>query len=132
MLIEVIASRGRPSWPDAVPAAMTRLYDIGLEPDWWKLPPPGTARDWDRLEKLIEARDPLCRGVLLLGLDAPEAEIAAGFALARGRKWAKGFAVGRTAFAKPAQAWLENKLDDAGLVRDVEGAYRRLIAAWRG
>ncbi len=132
MLIEVIASRGRPSWPDAVPAAMERLYDIGLEPDWWKLPPPASAKDWDGLEALIDARDPLCRGVLLLGLDAPEAEIAAGFGLARGRKWAKGFAVGRTAFAKPSQAWLENKLDDAGLIRDVEAAYRRLIAAWRG
>ncbi|MCA3247674.1 MAG: DUF2090 domain-containing protein, partial [Azospirillum sp.] len=40
-------------------------------------------------------------------------------------------AVGRTAFAGPAQAWLENTLDDAGLVRDVAAAYRRLIAAWR-
>ncbi|MFM7346097.1 MAG: 5-dehydro-2-deoxygluconokinase [Tagaea sp.] len=132
MLIEVIASRGRPSWPDAVPAAMKRLYDIGLEPEWWKLPPPVSSQDWDRLETLIDERDPLCRGVLLLGLDASEAEIAAGFKLARGRKWAKGFAVGRTAFAKPAQAWLENALDDAGLVRDVAAAYRRLIAAWRG
>ena len=131
MLIEVIASRGRPSWPDAVPAAMTRLYDIGLEPDWWKLPPPPSVADWDRLEALLDARDPLCRGVLLLGLDAPEAKIAADFKLARPRKWAKGFAVGRTAFAGPAQAWLENTLDDAGLVRDVAAAYRRLIAAWR-
>lgn len=132
MLIEVIASRGRKSYPEAVPAAMERFYDLGLDPDWWKLPPPPTDADWDRVEAIIDRRDKLCRGIVLLGLDAPEAEVAAGFKTARGRKWAKGFAVGRTAFAKSAQAWLEGKLDDVGLVRDVAGAYRRLIAAWKG
>jgi len=132
MLIEVIASRGRKSYPEAVPAAMERFYDLGLDPDWWKLPPPLTDADWDQVEAIIDRRDPLCRGIVLLGLDAPEAEVAAGFKTARGRKWAKGFAVGRTAFAKAAQAWLENKLDDATLIRDVEGAYRRLIVAWKG
>ncbi len=131
MMIEVIASRGRRNWPDAIPAAVERLYDIGLEPDWWKLPPPITAADWDRLEAIIDKRDPLCRGVMLLGLDAPEADVTAGFRLARGRKWAKGFAVGRTAFSRPAQAWLENKIGDAELKRDVEAGYRRLIAAWK-
>ena len=70
-----------------------------------------------RLPRLVEARaddhatppgprpaprsrrnDPHTRGIVVLGLDAPEAELAASFALAAGFDLVKGFAVGRTIF----------------------------------
>ena len=56
--------------------------------------------------------DPHCRGVLLLGLDAPEAELVAAFAMARRHPVCKGFAVGRTIFGPPAEDWLAGRIND--------------------
>ncbi len=47
------------------------MYQLGIKPDWWKLP--GLkAVTWQQLTAVISANDPYCRGVLILGLDAPE------------------------------------------------------------
>ena len=55
---------------------------------------------WAAIADEIAANDPHCRGVLLLGLEAPEAELMAAFAMARRHPVCKGFAVGRTIFAQ--------------------------------
>jgi 5-dehydro-2-deoxygluconokinase len=44
----------------------------------------------------------------------------------------KGFAVGRTIWAEPAEAWLQGQMDDAALVEQMAGRFGRLIAAWEG
>jgi 5-dehydro-2-deoxygluconokinase len=87
---------------------------------------------WRAAGAAISAHDPLCRGVVVLGLDAPEAEILAAFAAARTESWVKGFAVGRTIFADPFRAWLKNEIDDAGAVAAMARRFGRLCDAWRG
>jgi len=83
------------------------------------------------LDALIAERDPHCRGVLLLGLNAHLDTLAQGFRDARASRTCKGFAVGRTIFNAPAQAWLEGAIDDAELTKRVRANYEALIHAWR-
>ncbi|MDX6941822.1 2-deoxy-5-keto-D-gluconate 6-phosphate aldolase domain-containing protein, partial [Enterobacter kobei] len=70
---------------------------MGNQTDWSKQPPQASAQ-WERISALIEREDPWCRGILLLGLDAPSDRLRAGFAEAAGHPMIKGFAVGRTIF----------------------------------
>ncbi|MGL5740242.1 MAG: 2-deoxy-5-keto-D-gluconate 6-phosphate aldolase domain-containing protein, partial [Plesiomonas shigelloides] len=76
-------------------------------------------------------RDPHCRGVVLLGLDAPESELAAGFAASAASTRVKGFAVGRTLFGQPSRDWLAGNIDDDTLIARISDNYLRLIALWR-
>ena len=73
---------------------------------------------------------PHCRGVLLLGLEAPEAELMAAFAMARRHPVCKGFAVGRTIFAQPAEDWFSGRIDDQQAIQAMAAGYRRLIDGW--
>ena len=66
---------------------------------------------WQAIEQ-VAANDPYCRGIVLLGLEAPEAELKAAFAALREQTVVKGFAVGRTIFADAADQWLSGKIDD--------------------
>jgi 5-dehydro-2-deoxygluconokinase len=50
-----------------------------MKPDWWKLEPQvSSAAAWAPSMRLSSrANDPFCRGVVLLGLDAPQDELEA-------------------------------------------------------
>ena len=130
LLLEIVPPKHLPAGPDVLLRAVKRLYNLGIRPEWWKLPP--LARDtWPALDALITERDPHCRGVLLLGLNAPIDELARGFADAAGSKTCRGFAVGRTIFGEPARRWLASEFDDAALVAGVRRNFEALIDAWR-
>jgi 5-dehydro-2-deoxygluconokinase len=115
---------------DTVARVIRRLYALGIRPDWWKLEPQASAEAWRAIDAAIAEGDPLCRGVVLLGLEASEAELQRAFAAARRAPCVKGFAVGRTIFAEPAEAWFSGRVDEARLVDDMASRFARLIAAW--
>jgi 5-dehydro-2-deoxygluconokinase len=129
LMLEIVPPAHLPRGPDIVLRALTRLYNLGIVPEWWKLPPP-SRNEWPALDALIAQRDPYCRGVVILGLGAPIDELARGFAEAKDSACARGFAVGRTIFGEPARAWLAGAIDDAGLVAAVRTNYEALIDAW--
>jgi 5-dehydro-2-deoxygluconokinase len=114
-----------------LPAMLDWLYGRGVRPDWWKLPPLHTQGAWTALETVISRADPDCCGILLLGLEAPEAELARSFRTAAHARLVKGFAVGRTLFANPASDWLAGKIGDDQLVEQVSAAFGRLSQSWR-
>jgi 5-dehydro-2-deoxygluconokinase len=131
LLLEVIPSKsGLPLDDRTLARALGRFYEIGVFPDWWKLPSPGSESGWQAVDAVIRQNDPYCRGVLLLGLEAPEADLEKAFALAMRFPVCKGFAVGRTIFGAAAQDWLAGKIDDATAVERMAVNYGRLIAAW--
>ena len=66
----------------------------------------------------------------MLGLDAPEAELAASFEVAAGFDLVKGFAVGRTIFGDVARAWLAGDMGDAAAVTEMARRYARLCEIW--
>lgn len=130
LLLEVILPADMPRNDDFYLRAIARFYNLGIYPDWWKLPPLGD-EGWAALSALIEKRDPHCRGVVILGLDAPVSVLRDGFKTAANYPIVKGFAVGRTIFGEPSQAWLKREIDDAELVNRIRDNYLQLIALWR-
>lgn len=129
-LLETIPSGIGPADDDALPRIVDRVYDLGVHPDWWKLEPLGTAAAWENACAAISRRDPRTRGVVVLGRDAPAAELEASFALAARQPLVKGFAVGRTIFGATARAWMKGGIDDGRAVEDMAGNYRALCDAW--
>jgi 5-dehydro-2-deoxygluconokinase len=131
LLVEVILPKGMDSDSRTVARAIRRLYAIGVRPDWWKLEPVADPAAWREIELAVNENDPLCRGVVLLGLSAPEAELLASFEIAARFPIIKGFAVGRTIFYDVAREWLSDRLDDDAAVRALAGKLTVLVEAWR-
>lgn len=130
ILIEIIAGKHGKLDDQTIPRALTELYDAGLKPDWWKLEPQASRGAWAAIDAVIEARDPLCRGVVLLGLEAPYEQLKDGFAAARTSKTVRGFAVGRTIFADAGRAWLGGTMTDDQAIADMAGKFKALVDLW--
>ncbi|HVW91033.1 MAG TPA: 5-dehydro-2-deoxygluconokinase [Devosia sp.] len=130
ILIEIICSKAGPVDEGTTMRALEQLYAAGLKPDWWKLEPQPSAAAWANVRMEIESADPYCRGVVMLGLDAPLDELKQAFRIARGCAVVKGFAVGRTIFGEAARSWLKGEMDDAAAVRQMAERFAALDAAW--
>lgn len=131
LLVELISSTaGLDTDAGTTPAVMERLYHLGIRPAWWKIEGQ-PAESWAEIAATIAAHDPLCHGVLLLGLDAAEEQVAQSFAVAARHTVCRGFAIGRTIFAAPARDWLAGTIDDRTAVDRIAAGYARMIAAWR-
>ncbi|MGE7469259.1 bifunctional 5-dehydro-2-deoxygluconokinase/5-dehydro-2-deoxyphosphogluconate aldolase [Bosea sp. NPDC003192] len=132
LLVEIICSKNGPVGDDTMASVMRRLYAIGIKPDWWKLEGQPTAAAWAAVDAAIAENDPYCRGVVLLGLDAPLPELEAAFRLAQTAKTVKGFAVGRSIFGEAARGWLAGTLDDEAATAMMAERFGRLVDAWQG
>jgi 5-dehydro-2-deoxygluconokinase len=130
LLVEVIPPVEMHSDNQTLAKAMRQIYARGVRPDWWKLQSPPDSAAWQQISTAIEQHDPHCRGVLLLGLEASEASLAQAFRMAAGQRWCKGFAVGRSLFAKAAEGWFAGALSDEDAITDVAQRYHRLIHLW--
>lgn len=130
LLVEIIAGKNGDLGDSAVASVIERLYGRGLKPDWWKLESQPSAAAWQAISDVIAKHDPLCRGIMLLGLDAPEDQLVEGFKLAAACRAVKGFAVGRTIFAEPAREWLAGRIDDAEVVDRMAVRFDSLVEAW--
>jgi 5-dehydro-2-deoxygluconokinase len=130
LLVEIIAGKHGTLDRHTIARAMTELYALGIKPDWWKLEPQADAAAWDEIGKVIDAHDPYCRGIVLLGLEAPEAELEKGFKAVAGKRHVKGFAVGRTIFNEAAQEWLRGTISDAAAVAMMAGKFATLVKMW--
>lgn len=131
LLLEVILPESNPDKKESYYLdVLSHFYSLGIQPDWWKLPPL-SQESWQAISGLIEQQDPHCRGILILGLDAPVDVLKAGFAAAAKAPWVKGFAVGRTIFGQPSRQWLQGELDDEALIHQVKDNYLRLIHYWQ-
>lgn len=131
LLVEIIASKHGPLDDDTTAAVMKRLYEIGIRPDWWKLEGQPSAAAWAAIDAVIAQHDPYCRGVLLLGLDAPEDVVMQAFRGSRGTTSVKGFAVGRTIFGEVARDWLSGAIDDEAATARMAQNFGNLVAAWQ-
>jgi 5-dehydro-2-deoxygluconokinase len=131
LLIEIIAGKHGSLEDDTVARIISRLYDLNIRPDWWKLEPQTTSAAWKRIATVITERDPYCRGVMMLGLDAPEVELASAFKLAATEPMVKGFAVGRTIFGETAVKWFAGDLSDEAAIADMAARFQALVGHWQ-
>ena len=130
MLLEIIPSKVGPVDDFTNAKLISRFYDIGIYPDWWKLEPMQTRAAWAATCAAITARDPHTQGIVILGLGQSEAELAASFRLAAEFPLVKGFAVGRTIHAEVGRDWMAGKIDDASAVATMAENFRRLCGIW--
>jgi 5-dehydro-2-deoxygluconokinase len=131
LLLEVIASPYGDIERDTTARVLERIYDLGIRPDWWKLEPSTEPATWAAIQDTIRRRDPLCRGVLVLGLAADAQSLASAFRAAAPFELIRGFAVGRTIFAEPARRRLAGEVGDAETVAALAANLRAVVAAWR-
>jgi 5-dehydro-2-deoxygluconokinase len=130
LLIEIIAGKNGPLDRFTIARALQELYDLGIKPDWWKLEPQTDAAAWNEIGKVIDKNDSYCRGIVLLGLEAPEAELEKGFRAVAKQPHVKGFAVGRTIFNEAAQQWLRGSISDEAAVNMMSQRFGNLVEIW--
>ncbi|TGP51700.1 5-dehydro-2-deoxygluconokinase [bacterium M00.F.Ca.ET.230.01.1.1] len=130
LLVEIIAGKHGKLDDTTIPRALEELYALGIKPDWWKLEPQASAGAWAKIEQVIVKNDPWCRGVVLLGLEAPQDELVAAFAATANAPIVKGFAVGRTIFINAAEQWLAGKMSDEEAIADMAARFEQLTEAW--
>jgi len=130
LLLEIIPPADSVIGDDTLARALGRLYDLGIFPDWWKLPPQASSAAWNQITAVIEKYDPRCRGIVILGLGASEADLEKGFELASGQELCKGFAVGRSVFQAPAERWFAGDISDDEVIEQVGENYTRLVQLW--
>jgi 5-dehydro-2-deoxygluconokinase len=130
LLIEIIASKHGAVTDDTTARALADIYAAGIKPDWWKLEGQASSNAWAEIEKVIAGNDPWCRGVVLLGLEAPESQLRVSFGIAAQSPIVKGFAVGRTIFADAARAWLAGGMSDDRAADDMAVRFQNLVRIW--
>ncbi len=130
LILEVICPPAPAHQADTVARALRRLYNLGIRPDWWKLPAQ-SAESWIAVNRVVRECDPYCKGIVLLGQGADQATLASGLSVAAGFDICRGFAVGRSIFAEAAQGWFGARLDDAAATDGIRQRYQAVIDAWR-
>jgi len=129
-LLEVIPSKVRAVDDDTTPRIIQRFYDLGVYPDWWKLEPLKSVQAWENAVNAITVNDSNTRGIVVLGLDAPEKELAESFKLAAQFDLVKGFAVGRTIFGDAARSWLSGAITNQEAINQMVARYENLCEVW--
>jgi len=130
LLLEIILPTNTEQQENYYVDIISHFYNIGLKPDWWKLPGV-SATCWENISNVVTENDPYCRGILILGLDAPESQFVEIFKQSANAPLVKGFAVGRTIFAQPSERWLKGIINDQQLIDEVSTNYQRLITLWQ-
>jgi 5-dehydro-2-deoxygluconokinase len=131
LLIEIIAGRHGPLQDNTVAAVLEALYGAGIRPDWWKLEPQRSEAAWRLIEEVVRKNDPWCRGIMILGLEAPLKDLEEAFRLAETVRCVKGFAIGRTIFNDAARSWLSGKMSDGDAIADMAQKFGQLTAVWQ-
>jgi Uncharacterized protein conserved in bacteria len=129
-LLEVIPSKVGPVDTHTTATLIRQFYEAGIYPDWWKLEPMASHDAWASAVAAIEDYDRHTRGIVVLGLDAPEDDLAASFGVAAAFPLVKGFAVGRTIFGDAARAWMKGELPDDLAVDQMAERFARLCGIW--
>ena len=130
LLLEIIPSKAGPCDDRTTAVAMQRFYDIGVYPDWWKLEPALTSEAWLANTSVIEANDPKCRGIVVLGLSQPIDSLVASLKAAAQFPLVRGFAVGRTLFEEPLRKYLKKEFSAPQAVSEMAGRYALLCETW--
>jgi 5-dehydro-2-deoxygluconokinase len=131
LLLEVQATQGTSYDENSLAELLERFYEIGVRPDWWKLPPHKEPAVWQRIGDVVREHDPYCAGILVLGQGLEEGELVASFAATASEPLCNGFAIGRSIYGGPARRWLAGEIDDGELVSSVADGYERMVSLWR-
>ena len=132
LLLEVQPTGGTSYDENSIVEILERFYEIGVRPDWWKVPPNKEPGVWQRIGDVVRKHDPYCAGVLVLGQALEEEKLAEFFTATATEPMCNGFAIGRSIYGDQARRWLAGEIDDEGLMSSVAEGYRRMVLLWQG
>jgi 5-dehydro-2-deoxygluconokinase len=131
LLLEVQPAPGTKYDEKSVAGIVGRFYEVGVRPDWWKLPPNPDAGVWKGIGDVVRKHDPYCAGLLVLGQALEEEKLVESFAAASSEPLCNGFAIGRSIYGEAARKWLAGEIGDEDLVSSVAESYGRMVSLWR-
>jgi 5-dehydro-2-deoxygluconokinase len=131
LLLEIQAPPDTRYDDGSVAELLARFYEIGVRPEWWKLPPNPDPGVWARIGDVVREHDPCCAGLLVLGQGLEEERLVESFAAAASEPLCNGFAIGRSIYGAPARRWLAGEIGDEGLLSSVAESYRRMVTLWQ-
>jgi 5-dehydro-2-deoxygluconokinase len=130
LLLEIQSPSGAEYDTESVPDLLERFYELGVRPDWWKLPPNPNRGVWKSIGDVVRHHDPYCAGLLVLGQGLEVEVLAKSFAAASTEPLCKGFAIGRSIYAEPTRQWLAGAIGEEELVVSVAANYEQMISLW--
>jgi 5-dehydro-2-deoxygluconokinase len=113
---------------DGAAAVLTRLYALGIRPDWWALAPQDP-HAWQQCARVIAEQDAYCRGVLLCVPQAAD-RLAAALAASRESRVVQGLMAGGTILAGTARAWLSGQMSEEAAIAEVSLRLSTVIELW--
>lgn len=131
LLLEIQAPSDTSYDETSLATLLDRFYELGVRPDWWKLPPSLDSGIWKRIGDVVREHDPYCAGLLVLGQGLEGEQLAKSFAAASSEPFCKGFAIGRSIYREVARRWLSNEIDDEQFVATVAKNYEQMISLWQ-
>jgi 5-dehydro-2-deoxygluconokinase len=131
LLLEVQPAPGTAFDGESVARLIGRFYEIGVRPEWWKIPPNPDPGVWARIGDVVREHDPYCAGLLVLGQAAEDERLVESFAAAASEPLCNGFAIGRSIYGEPARSWMAGEIDDGELQSSVAERYGHMNDLWR-
>ena len=129
-LLEVIPSKAGPVSDDTTARIIRRFYDLGIYPDWWKLEPMQSDAAWASACAAIVDNDPMCRGIVVLGLGKDMPDLVKSFEAAARHDIVRGFAVGRSIMIEVAADWMAGRVGDSDAVAIMTNRFKMLCDSW--
>ncbi|HEV2228626.1 MAG TPA: 5-dehydro-2-deoxygluconokinase [Steroidobacteraceae bacterium] len=114
---------------DTEARVLSRLYELGIRPDWWVLEPQPRDLTWESCARVIGAADPYCRGILV-ALRTPGDEERALLATAAGSPIVRGFIAGGSMIDQVAPARLSREMSAESVIARMAERFRALVDAW--
>jgi 5-dehydro-2-deoxygluconokinase len=129
LLLEISSGGPGALQADTDARALSRLYELGIRPDWWALEPQLRDRSWESCARVIGASDPYCRGILVVlrvavGQQAPLVATAAASPVVR------GFIAGGSIIDEVAPAWLSGQKSAESVAAEIAERFRMVVEAW--
>ena len=115
--------------PDLMIAAVRELQTGGVEPDIWKIEGLDSREDCVRLAEVARSGGRDAVDCVVLGRGGDESKVERWLQTAAGVPGFVGFAVGRTIWWDPLEAWLAGESADES-AKTIGANYRRLVEAY--
>jgi 5-dehydro-2-deoxygluconokinase len=112
--------------------AIREIQDFGVEPDIWKIEGLDERDQAEAVDAQVRSNDERKRvGSILLGRGSNKEKVHEWLKVSAPVKGFIGFAVGRTNFTQPLQAYLDNSLDENAAVEAIAKNYKECVDIWK-
>jgi 5-dehydro-2-deoxygluconokinase len=129
LLLEIGSGGAGVLQSDSDARVLSRLYELGIRPDWWALEPQRRDTSWESCARVIGASDPYCRGILV-ALRVPAGQEAPLVSAAAASPAVRGFIAGGSIIDDVAAAWLAGQKSAESVIAEIAGRFRALADAW--